>query len=257
MAYQDVGTDSGNSGGTTDTAKEQAGRVGESAKQAGTEVAQTTKEQAANVVGEAKQQARDLVGEARGQVRQQAGDQKSRAVQGLQGISDELEQMAGQGSGITAEVARQASTRARDLARYVDQHEPSDLLEQVRTYARRRPVVFLAGAALAGVLTGRLTRGIASAQSDSGSGTPALPPAEPRTDTYAAYEPPAVEPAYGTGYDPTPAYDPIATPGYPGSEQPAGGFRAPEEQYPGSAYPTGQPYPATPPQADPNRGWNP
>ena len=29
MAYQDVGTDSGSSGGTTDTAKEQAGRLDE------------------------------------------------------------------------------------------------------------------------------------------------------------------------------------------------------------------------------------
>ena len=57
---------------------------------------------------------------------------------------------------------------------------------------------------------------------------------------------------------------PVASPGgYPGSEQPGGGFRGPEEQYPpssyppGQAYPSGQPYPATPPPADPNRGWNP
>jgi F0F1-type ATP synthase membrane subunit b/b' len=280
MAYQDVGSDSGTSGSisdTKDTAKEQASRVSQTAAQAGGEVAQTTKEQAANVVGEAKQQARDLVGEARGQAREQASTQKGKAVQGLHGLSDQLDEMASSGSGVAAEVARQVSERARGLAQHVDRHEPAELLEQVRDYARRRPVVFLASCAVAGVLAGRLTKGLAAANS-SDSGTPALPPAEPRTDTFStAYEPLAGEPVY----DPAPpVYDPVGSgyqpgydqPGYqqPGYEQPAGGgFREPGEVYPGQAYPpgqtypTGEPYPVTPPpandpyQSDPQRGWNP
>ena len=256
MAYQDVGTSSGN-GSTTDTAKEQAGRVGQSAAQAGGEVAQTAKEQAGNVVGEAKQQARDLVGEARGQVRDQAGTQKTRAVQGLHGVSDQLDEMASQGNGVVAEVARQASQRARTLAEHVDRHEPAELLDQLRSYARRRPVAFLAGCAIAGVVAGRLTRGVVAAQQDSGTPHPAL---EPATDTFAAYEPPAVEPAYGTAYDPVPAYE-QAPAGYaePGYAEPApypAGEQPQEQPYPqgqpGQAYP-GQQYPA----ADPNRGWNP
>jgi hypothetical protein len=150
------------------------------------EVAQTTKDQATNVVGEAKQQGRDLVWEARTQVGEQAGTQKARAVGGLRSLGDELQQMAGQGgqSGIAAEVARQAATRAHGLADHLDRHEPSDLLDQVRTYARRRPVVFLAGAAVLSVLAGRLTRNLASDGSGSRAGSEstalaATPPALP------------------------------------------------------------------------------
>jgi hypothetical protein len=256
MAYEDVGAypDSGggitdSSGSTTDKAREQAGRVGQTAVQAGGEVAQTTREQARNVVGEARQQARDLLGEARGQVSEQAGTQKDRAVKGLHGLSDELDQMAGSGSGIGAEVARQVSSRTRDLAQHLDRHEPAQVLDQIRAYARRRPVVFLAGAALAGVLAGRLTRGLA-AHDDTDPGVPALPPAEPVTDTFGttatAYEPLTVEPA--PVYDPTPTPTPAqyVQPYEPAPQAPVGGgFREPDEAYPaGGTYPAGEPYPA-------------
>jgi hypothetical protein len=212
MSYSDpgMGTD-GNTSSTTDVAKEQAGQVGQTAAGAGGQVAQTAKDQAQTVVGEAKQQARDLVGEARTQVRDQAGSQKTRAVQGLHALGDELDQMAqnsGQ-SGPATEVARQVSGRTRELAGYLDRHEPGDLLEQVRSYARRRPVVFLAGATVAGVVAGRLTRGLASATDSTGSGpelggAPAVPAADLTPTPYSEHAvevyPPPVEP--GVGYDP-------------------------------------------------------
>jgi hypothetical protein len=47
--------------------------------------------------------------------------------------------------------------------------EPADLLEEVRSYARRKPGTFLLGAALAGVVAGRLTSGI-KASHTGGSG---------------------------------------------------------------------------------------
>ena len=126
--------------GVATAAKDQAGQVGQTAAQAGGEVAQTGKEQVQNVASEAKQQARDLVGEARSQVRDQAGTQKGRAVDGLRNLADELDQMALQSgqSGIATEVARQAAQRAHGLADHLDRHEPGELLEQVRAYARRR-----------------------------------------------------------------------------------------------------------------------
>ena len=248
MTQQDGAT------GVATVAKDQAGEVGRTAADAGGQVAQTTKEQAQNVVGEAKQQARDLVGEARGQARDQAGYQKIRAVEGLRTLGDELHSMTEQGgqSGIATEVARQVAQRTHGLADYLDRHEPADLLEEVRLYARRRPVVFLAGAAIAGVLAGRLTRNLAS-KDEQGGGRHELASAP------TAYVP-AVEPAYaesypaagttyegggyaqGGGYaEPTPGY---AEPGYTG--QPTPGYTEPgyaEQEFP--AQPTG--YPQTPP----------
>ena len=244
-------------GGAGTVAKEQAGQVGQTAAQAGGQVAQTTKEQATNVVGEAKQQGRDLVWEARTQVGEQAGTQKARAVDGLRSLGDELQQMAGQGgqSGIAAEVARQAATRAHGLADHLDRHEPSDLLDQVRTYARRRPVVFLTGAAVLGVLAGRLTRNLASDGSGSRAGSEstalaATPPALPASATTEAtteavygsgFRAPEYEPApgwqTGTSHQPAPGY---GSPGY----QPAPGYEAPGyRSAPGYEEPDYQPAP--------------
>lgn len=228
MVYQDpsLGSTASDGGGTTDVAKEQAGRVGQKATEAGGQVAQTTKEQAQHVVGEAKQQARDLVGEARTQVRSQAGSQRDRAVQGLRGISDELDQMAEQGgqSGLATEVARQLSSRTRDLAGHLERNEPSDLLEQVRAYARRRPVVFLAGAALAGVVAGRLTKSLAAGAPDNGSR--------------------ALTSGYGDGYQPlATGAAPYASTDYPSAGyQTGGGYEAgypAAADYPTPAYGTG------------------
>ena len=275
MAYQDPVPGSPRDGGsTTEVAKEQAGRVGEKATEAGGQVAQATREQAQNVVGEAKQQARDLVGEARTQVRDQAGAQRDRAVQGLRALGDELEQMAQRGgqSGIATEVARQLSTRTRDLAGGLERREPSDLLEQFRSYARRRPMVFLAGAALAGVVAGRLTKSLAAGAPDDGSRAlttahgDGYGPARPLTVEPAPY---AAAPDYpsagyeaGTGYQ-TPAY---GTGSYPAADDygtTGGGFREPGAGVPDSAYGTGQepgyPPPASQyePEQPPARGWNP
>jgi hypothetical protein len=257
--------------GVATAAKDQAGQVGQTAAQAGGQVAQTGKEQAQNVVGEATRQARDLVGEARMQVRDQAGTQKGRAVDGLRTLADELDQMAQQGgqSGMATEVARQAAQRAHGLADHLDRHEAAELLEQVRAYARRRPVAFLAGAAVLGVLAGRMTRGLASSGDDDGARqltggpTQQLPaattypssgyPAEYATGsaaypagTGAGYGEPghrvgtAATGGYEAGYEPGygPGSDPGYEPGYePGNVEPgygAGGFR-----------PTGEPgYPS-------------
>ena len=214
--------------GVATAAKDQAGQVGQTAAQAGGEVAQTGKEQVQNVASEAKQQARDLVGEARGQVRDQAGTQKGRAVDGLRNLADELNQMAQQSgqSGIATEVARQAAQRAHGLADHLDRHEPGELLDQVRAYARRRPVAFLTGAAVLGVLAGRMTRSLASSGDGSdtrqltGATTQQLPAARsyPVTGYPADY-------ATGSAAYPASAGAGYGEPGYPaGTAGAAGGY---------------------------------
>ena len=113
-------------------------------------------------------------------------------------------------SGLATEVARQLSGRTRELAGHLERHEPSDLLEQVRAYARRRPVVFLAGAALAGVVAGRLTKSLAAGAPDSGAR--------------------ALGSDYGNGYRPgeplAVGAAPYASPDYPGAGyQPGTGYQ--------------------------------
>jgi len=190
---------------TTDTAKEQAGQVGLKAKEQAGQVASTAKDEAKNVAGEAKNQARNLLGETQSQVREQASSQKEKASGGLRSLADELRSMAegtqasGPTSGMATDLARQASDKAHELASWLDSREPGDLLEEVRDLARRKPGAFLLGAAAAGMVAGRLTRGAVDAkraESDS--------PSTYDTSSFSTtgYSSPVPTPAASTGYAP-------------------------------------------------------
>ncbi len=161
-----------------DTAKEQASTVGRSAGHAASQVADTSKQQVQEIAHAATAQARDLVGELRTQVTSQAGAQRDRAVGSLQSLSDELERMArgeGSGEGTLSEVARQAAQRLRTVASSIEGREPTEILSDVRSFASRRPMAFLVGAAVTGLLAGRMTRGAKDAQSPDQSSQRALP----------------------------------------------------------------------------------
>ncbi|NHC47254.1 hypothetical protein [Motilibacter aurantiacus] len=176
-------------------AKDSAAEVGTTAKDAGTQVATTAVEQGKQVAAEAKAQARDLLGEARTQASAQGMAQKDKAVGGLRALADELGSMAEGGgqSGVATELARQASSRAHEVADWIESREPGDLLEEVRDFARRRTGTFLLGAALAGVVAGRLTRGAVAAAHDE-SGSPSSGQQAPAALLDAEPE------SYGTGY---------------------------------------------------------
>ncbi|MEV0003206.1 hypothetical protein AB0H28_13090 [Micromonospora sp. NPDC050980] len=239
--------ESTNGGGVRD----QARQVGSDAAHAGGAVAQTAKEQGREVVGETRRQARDLYGEARHQVAGQAGEQQRRAAGGLRSLADEMRSMAeqGGGSGPVTELAHQAAERVHGVAGWLEQREPGDLLNEVKGYARRNPGTFLVGAALLGVVAGRLTRNIAAVGNDGGAGQsydPDRTAVIPTTPGVPAQTPPG-------GYlDPTPGSYAEPDPGYsaPGAAYPGGG--APNT-WADPAGGTGQPLPP-PTRTDPLPG---
>jgi hypothetical protein len=150
---------------TADVARDQAATVGRSAGEAGSRVAQIAADQAREVASETARQARDLFGEASGHAQDQASVQQQNAARQLRTVADELQEMAAKGgqSGVATEVAQQAAERIHGAASWLEQREPADLLQAVRDFARRRPGVFLAGAAVVGLAAGRLTRGMTDA----------------------------------------------------------------------------------------------
>lgn len=203
--------------------RDQARQVGSEAAQAGGAIAQTAREQGREVVGEATRQARNLYGEARTQLHSQAGDQQRRAASGLRSLADEMRSMAQQGgqAGPVTELAHQAAERVHGVAGWLEQREPGDLVNEVRDYARRNPGTFLVGAAVLGVLAGRLTRNIAAGGDGQHPGTghraydpeATMPVVDPdRT----AVLPPASYAAPDPGYA-----DPLAG-GYTGAPSPGG-----------------------------------
>ncbi|MET7967590.1 hypothetical protein [Micromonospora sp. NPDC005305] len=170
-------------GGTGEQARQQASRVGQHAMQTGGQVAHAATEQGGQVAAEAAQQARNLTGQATTQLRDQARTQQHRAADGLRDLGRELGSMAEQSgeSGMAGEAVRRAADAAQRAAGWLDQREPGDVLDEVRGYARQHPGTFLAGAVVAGLLVGRLTRNMTGSDG-SGSGAQPAQPASPSSE---------------------------------------------------------------------------
>jgi uncharacterized protein YjbJ (UPF0337 family) len=164
---------------TTEVAKDQAGQVADTAKQAGAQVAGTVKEQAGQVTAEAGKQAKQLLSQAQSEVTEQAAATQQRVAEGLHALADELTGMTKNSDqdGPATDLVRQAADKAHQAAGWLADRDPGALLDEVRSFARRKPGTYLAIALGAGVLAGRLTRGLTAPAdgtptSTTGSATP-------------------------------------------------------------------------------------
>lgn len=172
------GSSSSTSSGTgskVDTAKGEAKQVADTAVGSGKEVAATAKEEVKNVAAETKQQAVSLLDTVRTEAGQQISTSQNRIADAVHGLAKELGSMASSSeeSGPLTDLAQQASHKGGEIAHWLQEREPSDVLEEVRTYARRRPGTFLVLCGLAGVVAGRLTRSAVASRTslDSKTGT--------------------------------------------------------------------------------------
>ncbi len=235
--------------GTVETAKQEAAGVAGAVGDAASGVVDTAKSEAGHVAQEVKVNARQLLTQTKGELSDQAQAQQQRVAEGLRSISDELSTMANstENGGVATDLVQQAAQRSSSVAQWLEGRDPGSLLDEVKGFARRKPGTFLLLAAGAGVLAGRLGRGMAGNASDaaSPSGTPATTET-PRAVYYptqgGAVTPPAVDlpgptvttAGYGsattTGAAAT-GYDAGTTGGYDGSTLPypeteAGGVKA-------------------------------
>jgi hypothetical protein len=170
-------TAAGGTGSTKDVAKEQAADVKDSAKERGQQVAGVAKDQATQVTTEARRQAKDLLHQSRSELQSQTRQQQQRVAGGLHSLADQLSGMAegrAEPPGVVSDLAHEAGQRLKQFAAALDEREPGELLEEVRRFARQRPGTFLGLAAVAGVVAGRLTRGVKDASTGGGqtSGQP-------------------------------------------------------------------------------------
>ena len=93
-----------------------------------------------------------LLNQATTQVEEQSRTQRDRLVDTLQSVGDDLEKMATQTDRAWPRPGPEAADRVRGLSSRIDGREPRDLLDEVRSYARRKPGTFLLGALAAGVV---------------------------------------------------------------------------------------------------------
>ena len=195
--------------GVTGTAREEAGQLKETSADAARQVAGTAKDKASDVTSDVRQQTQRLAGQTRDQLVGQASQQKTRATQSLRSVGDELRGMAEHGqSGLGSQLAQHGARFTDQAADFLEQHEPAELLDEVRGWARRKPGTFLLVAAAAGMVAGRLTRALAAGSTDdtsSGRGTAGQSVAYPVADDGVLPPPPLDSPQ-----------------GVPGSVSPAG-----------------------------------
>ena len=200
---------------STDVARQQTAEVADTAQQAGAQVAGTVKEQAGQVTEEAKHQAKQLLSQAQTELSDQAASTQQRVSEGLHALADELTGMArkSEQDGVATDLARQAADRARTAAGWLADRDPGSLLNEVRSFARRKPGTYLALALGAGVVAGRLTRGL-TAPTDTASASARQPGTYPDLSAYRASTEQSVLPGSDlpgstSTYDPAPVSTPV------------------------------------------------
>ncbi|MET1036800.1 MAG: hypothetical protein ABW075_00915 [Aeromicrobium sp.] len=161
---------------TSTTESSTAQQAVDSASEHGAHVASTAKDEATKVATEAKEKATDLLADVKSQVDEQSRTQLDNLASKLGELADELEKLVSgsDARGTVTDVAQQLADKTHQLSSHLESRQPMDLVEDVRGFARRRPAAFLAGAAVAGIVAGRLTRG-AKASTDTDSSTSAAP----------------------------------------------------------------------------------
>ena len=144
---------------------EVAGDTAERAK----DVVGAAAHQAADVVGQAKAQLLDLTSQSRTEVMSQLDTQGARVAGGLNTWSTQLAAFADgrvADAGPLPHYARDAEQRVQRLAGRLEQGGAQGVLDDVTAFARRRPAMFLAGAAALGFVVARVVRAGAAAASD-------------------------------------------------------------------------------------------
>lgn len=150
------------------TARRQSSAVARRAADGAGEVRGTVRAQAAQVRDELATQGRTVVDEARTKVQEQSCTQARRAGEGLSRLAAEAHALA-EGRPEEAETLRDYLTSGADrlmetadrfygLADEIDERGIEGVVSDLQRFARRRPGVFLIGAAVAGFGVGRAVK---------------------------------------------------------------------------------------------------
>lgn len=198
------------SGADTAPKSEQAKQAMSTAAEKASGVAAEASEQVRNVAQEAKQQARELADRTRDDVRVQAQERSQQLAGSMRSLADRLGSLADgntSDAGPLLEYLREGQYRINEWAGRLDDG-PDAVFDEMRSLARRKPMMFLAGAGVLGFFAGRMVRAAAGNDENGADGasvsapvvaTPAAvtrpsPVIEPATMPPAATSPPAGSP---------------------------------------------------------------
>jgi hypothetical protein len=136
-----------------------AAEVKDEIKSQGQEVASSAKQEVGALAQEVRAQAGNVVGNARDQLEEQADAQTRKIGEGIQTARRQLQSMTqGAEPGMVTSLAQQLADSLGSIGDTIDRGGVRALADDVRSFARRQPGLFLIGAGAAGFLTARLLR---------------------------------------------------------------------------------------------------
>jgi hypothetical protein len=117
---------------------------------------------AGQVAAEAKDAGRQMAGDARRAAEEQIGQRSTMAGErvGLaaEDARDIAQHLRGKGRDAPARLADQAADRMDDFARYLRDADADRIMGDIRRVSREQPAALVAGAAVVGVLIGRVVK---------------------------------------------------------------------------------------------------
>ncbi len=144
------------------TLKEQASEATQVAQQGGQQVAAEAKEQLTQLTDQAQRELHRVLEQAQQDLGERASEQTDKVATELRSLADEFRALAEgriNDAPRAAEWVDRAAHQANQYAARLEQRGFVGLVNDVSSFARRRPGAFLFGAVLAGFATGRLARG--------------------------------------------------------------------------------------------------
>ncbi len=169
------------------------GRTGSGSR--GGEVTEQARQQTQQFAQQARQQASRLANRGSEQVKSQLDNQKHRASQRMapvqMALRETAHQLRSQGQGPIAQYAEKASDQVERFSGYLRETDVDEIIDEVRGVARRRPALFLGGAAALGFLATRFLKSSSQQAGSAGAGYDTTPTTTGRTAVppYASDEP--------------------------------------------------------------------
>ena len=167
---------------TKDLARQESEQVVGDARDQAQEVADTARQGAVDVAEEATRQAIDLAEDARQQLHDQARRQTDNLGNAIQDLGTKVHALADgrpQDAGHVDDYADRIADQVDRIGGRVQELGFDGTIDELQRFARRRPGMFLLGAAAAGFAVSRLGRGAKEAQEQ---GTGDRDPRQPRPD---------------------------------------------------------------------------
>jgi hypothetical protein len=181
------------------------------------QAAEQARQQGQQLTQQARQQASQLANRGSEQVKSQLANQKHDASQRLRPIQTALQetahQLRRQSQGSVAEYADRAADQVERFSGYLRETDVDEIVDEVRGFARRRPALFLGGAAVLGFFGTRFLKSSSEEGAAAGDGSSVPPTATSSAAvSYETEEPATVLPPGSIEGSPTARRTPMAGP---------------------------------------------